>query len=72
MPRLTPIHWKTLECIFLKAGFKLERQTDNHRVYVKEGINRPVIIPKYKEVGRDIITTIYALRIFPEMNILNY
>lgn len=56
MPRLSPVHWKTLECVFLKAGFEFERETDTHRVYVKKGIIRPVIIPKYKEVGRDIIT----------------
>lgn len=55
MPRITPVHWKTLECIFLKAGFVFERQTGDHRCYSKEGINRPIIIPTYKEIQQDII-----------------
>ncbi len=55
MPSLKPLHWKKLDCIFLKAGLNLERETDTHRVYSKADLKRPVIIPKYKEVGRDII-----------------
>ena len=55
MPRVTPIHWKVLECIFLKAGFTFERQRGSHRSYVKPGCFRPVIIPTYKEVDLDII-----------------
>lgn len=54
MPRLTPVHWKTLECIFIKAGFKFKRET-KHRCYEKEGVLRPVIIPRYNEVSVDII-----------------
>ena len=55
MPRLTPVHWKILECIFLKAGFKLARQESSHRSYVKPGISRPIVIPTYKEVDVMII-----------------
>ena len=55
MPRLTPVHWKTLERIFLRAGFAFDRQGGDHRVYVKEGISRPVVIPTYKEVDTEII-----------------
>ena len=55
MPRLTPLHWKVLDCIFKKYSFKFERETDTHRVYSKPTVNRPVIIPKYDEVGVDII-----------------
>lgn len=50
MPRLTPLPWKTLECIFT-----FERQKGSHRSYVKLGILRPVILPTYKEVGVEII-----------------
>jgi predicted RNA binding protein YcfA (HicA-like mRNA interferase family) len=56
MPRITPIHWKVLECIFLKDGFVLERQGGDHRSYSKPGIARPVVIPTYKELDLDIIT----------------
>lgn len=55
MPRLVPTSWKVLKQVFEADGFKLERQTDSHLVYSKPGILRPVIIPKYDEVGLDII-----------------
>ena len=55
MPRLTPIHWKKLRCVFEKAGFKENRTIGSHIALVKPGISRPVIIPKYDEVGIDII-----------------
>ena len=55
MSRITPIKWKILECIFLKAGFVFERQRGDHRSYSKPGIKRPVIIPTYKEVPVFII-----------------
>lgn len=55
MPRITPLKWKTLECIFKKAGFKFDRSRGDHRSYVKKGCLRPVIIPTYDEVGKDII-----------------
>ena len=55
MPRITPVHWKVLECIFQKAGFVFERQEGSHRSYVRQGVPRPVIIPTYKEIDVDII-----------------
>lgn len=56
MPGIKPVHWKTLECIFLKFGFVLSRhEGTSHRCYHKDGVKRPVIIPTYKEVGLDII-----------------
>jgi len=55
VPRITPIHWNKLKCIFEKAGFVYEREEGDHISMVKAGVKRPVIIPKYKEVGLDII-----------------
>ncbi|MDL2315715.1 type II toxin-antitoxin system HicA family toxin [Desulfovibrio sp. OttesenSCG-928-A18] len=55
MPRLTPQHWKVLECVFVGAGFVFVRQASSHRVYEKDGILRPVIIPQYEEVAVEII-----------------
>ncbi|MFQ5787239.1 MAG: type II toxin-antitoxin system HicA family toxin [Thermodesulfobacteriota bacterium] len=55
MPRITPVRWQILECIFKKAGFSFERQKGDHKVYSKTGVHRPVIIPTYKEVRLDII-----------------
>jgi len=55
MPRITPVHWKVLEKVFLAAGFSFARQKGSHRSYVKPGIVRPVVIPAYKEVPVAII-----------------
>ena len=55
MPRFTPVDWKTLERVFLAAGFRFARQEGSHRSYVKDGIARPVIIPTYREIPVFII-----------------
>lgn len=55
MPRITPVHWRILECIFKKDGFVFERQKGDHKVYSKKGIRRPIIIPTYDDVCLDII-----------------
>jgi predicted RNA binding protein YcfA (HicA-like mRNA interferase family) len=55
MPRLTPQHWKTLECVFLRAGFIFVRQASSHRVYEKPGVPRPIIIPEYEDIDTEII-----------------
>jgi predicted RNA binding protein YcfA (HicA-like mRNA interferase family) len=55
MSRITPVHWKILECIFLKDGYKLEREESSHRSYSKPGCIRPIIIPKYNNIDQDII-----------------
>jgi predicted RNA binding protein YcfA (HicA-like mRNA interferase family) len=55
MPRLTPVKWQILECIFEKDGFVFEREEGDHRCYTKDGVLRPVVIPKYPEIDVDII-----------------
>jgi predicted RNA binding protein YcfA (HicA-like mRNA interferase family) len=55
MPKFTPVDWKTLERVFLAAGFQFARQEGSHRSYVKAGIPRPVVIPAYHEVPVFII-----------------
>ncbi len=55
MPRLTPVPWKTLECVFLNDGFAFERQVGSHRSYTKEGVARPVVIPAHGEVTVGVI-----------------
>lgn len=34
MPKITPIHWKKLEKVFLNAGFRFARQEESHRFYL--------------------------------------
>lgn len=55
MPRLTPLHYQTLVKVFRKAGFLIDRQTASHIVMNKEGVARPLVIPKYPDVGISII-----------------
>jgi predicted RNA binding protein YcfA (HicA-like mRNA interferase family) len=55
MPKITPIHWKDLEKIFLAAGFQFARQEGSHRSYTKPGISRPIVIPTYNEIPVSII-----------------
>jgi predicted RNA binding protein YcfA (HicA-like mRNA interferase family) len=55
MPRITPVHWKVLEKVFLTAGFQFARQEGSHRSYTKPGISKPIVIPMYSEIPVSII-----------------
>ena len=55
MPRFTPVDWRTLERLFMAAGFRFARQEGSHRSYVREGVARPIVIPTYSEVPVFII-----------------
>ena len=55
MPKIAPVGWRTLEAVFLRAGFEFKRQQGSHRAYVKVGVARPVVIPTYTEVPVFII-----------------
>jgi predicted RNA binding protein YcfA (HicA-like mRNA interferase family) len=58
MSRLTPLPWHKLVCVFEQLGYKHAGQKGSHVKMEKPGVARPLIIPKYGEVGRDIITTL--------------
>ena len=55
MPKFHPIDWRTLERVFLAAGFRFARQEGSHRSYVKPGRALPVVIPAYSEAPVFII-----------------
>jgi predicted RNA binding protein YcfA (HicA-like mRNA interferase family) len=55
MPKISPIHWKDLERVFLKVGFRFARQEGSHRSYIKSGVSRPIVIPTYREIPVSII-----------------
>ncbi len=55
MPRIAPVDWKTLECVFLRVGFHFEQQEGSHRTYRRPGTSRPVVIPAYREIPVFII-----------------
>ena len=41
--------------VFEAAGFHTDRIAGSHVIMSKLGVARPVVVPKYAEVGRDII-----------------
>ena len=58
MPRLTPLPWGKLVCVFEQLGYKFAGQKGSHIKLEKPGVARPLIIPRYDEVGLDIITNL--------------
>jgi predicted RNA binding protein YcfA (HicA-like mRNA interferase family) len=58
MPRLTPLPWGKLVCVFEQLGYRIGGQKGSHIKMEKPGVARPLIIPRYDEVGRDIIATL--------------
>ena len=55
MPKLSPVHYRLLACVFEKDGFGLVREEGDHMIYTKRGVLRPIVIPKYKNIPVFII-----------------
>ena len=55
MPRLTPLSWERIVCVFGKLGYRKAGQKGSHVKLEKAGTARPLIVPRYNEVGIDII-----------------
>lgn len=55
MPRITPVHWRTLVRVFVACGFEERRTTGSHIVMTREGARRPVVVPKHRRVAVPII-----------------
>jgi predicted RNA binding protein YcfA (HicA-like mRNA interferase family) len=67
MPKISPIHWKKFERFLLKAGCVFQRQKGDHRIYWKDGIKRPVVIPTERQLPVFIIrNNLRVLRVSPE------
>lgn len=67
MARLTPIHWRKFEKFLLFVGCRLERKKGDHRIYWREGLKRPVVIPKDKALPVFVIrNNLRILGISPE------
>ncbi len=58
MPRLTPLPWEKLVCVFEQLGYRKAGQKGSHIKLEKPGVARPLIIPRYDEVGLDVIHTL--------------
>ena len=44
MPKITPVHYRTLIRVFELDGFTVSRQKGDHIVMTKRGIPRPLVI----------------------------
>lgn len=55
MPRLTPVGWQKIVCVFEQLGYRMAGQKGSHIKLEKAGVARPLIVPRYDEVGKDII-----------------
>jgi predicted RNA binding protein YcfA (HicA-like mRNA interferase family) len=55
MPRITPLSWQKLVCVFEQIGYCQAGQKGSHIKLERPGSPRPIIIPRYEEIGPDII-----------------
>jgi predicted RNA binding protein YcfA (HicA-like mRNA interferase family) len=46
MSEIESIHWKKFEKFLLKIGCEFKREKGDHRIYWKQGIKRPVVVPR--------------------------
>jgi predicted RNA binding protein YcfA (HicA-like mRNA interferase family) len=45
VPRIVPIPWQDFERVILGFGCRFDRQHGDHRIYKKDGLARPIIVP---------------------------
>jgi predicted RNA binding protein YcfA (HicA-like mRNA interferase family) len=55
MPRIVPVHWKTLLRIFELHGCVYKRKAGSHHILICPQAKRAVVIPEYEEIDVEII-----------------
>ncbi len=55
MGKIKQVHWKEFEKFLLLEGCVFKREKGDHRVYTKEGLKRPVVVPRYNPLPVFII-----------------
>jgi predicted RNA binding protein YcfA (HicA-like mRNA interferase family) len=55
MAAIRPVHYQRLVRVFEQDGFRFDRQEGDHRIFVKAGLRRPLVIPLYHAVPVFII-----------------
>ena len=67
MPRIIPVSWKKFEKFLFFVGCKFIREKGDHRIYTKEGLPRPIVIPRETSLPVFIIrNNLRVLNISPE------
>jgi len=67
MPKITALKWKEFEKFLLLVGCRFVRQKGSHRIYEKDGLSRPIVLPVYKSLPIFVIkNNLRILNISPE------
>ncbi len=62
MPRLAPIHYKKFEVFLQSLGCRYIRTEGDHNIWRKEGLKRPVVVRKLKDLPVfEILTNLRTL-----------
>ena len=56
MTRIQSIHWKEFEKFLFKIGCVFKREKGDHRIYWKDGMKRPIVIPRDTSLPAFIIS----------------
>ena len=56
MTRIQSIHWKEFEKFLFKVGCVFKREKGDHRIYWKNGMKRPIVIPRDTSLPAFIIS----------------
>ena len=56
MPKLAPIHWKKSDSFRRYVGCEFTREKGDHRIYWRDDLSRPVVVP------RDTELPVYVIR----------
>lgn len=46
MPKLAPIPWRKFEKFLFYVGCQFERERGDHRIYWRDDLKRPVVLPR--------------------------
>lgn len=55
MSKISRIHWKKFEKFLLHVGCEFVREKGDHRIYWKEGLIRPIVLPRRKQLELFVI-----------------
>jgi predicted RNA binding protein YcfA (HicA-like mRNA interferase family) len=58
MPRIAPIHYRKLVRVLEFEGFVLTRESGDHMIFTKTGVDRPAVIPRYDPLPVFIIKNV--------------
>lgn len=55
MPHIGSIHWKKFEKFLILVGCRFTREKGDHRIYWKDELKRPIVIPRNNTLPAFII-----------------